>query len=192
MRARRRGFGLAIALGVHVFHEKTQSYGEAEKTRLKAVARTNSRKKWQNGEVGLAETVLKTSPHLARARRVAETQYTGWRAKHLAVAPSAALVLVEGGASPPAWLQNVDASSIAVKSCVLTHLQEACADYLEAPVFDYVVSTGPRGHARAAALARCHPNVVHVLADGAEPDVLGALSPTLGDVGAKHTAVNRR
>ena len=39
---------------------------------------------------------------------------------------------------------------------------DTCADYLVAPVFDYVVSTGPKGKTTAEAINRCHPNVVHV------------------------------
>ena len=161
VRARRLGFGLYAALGVHVFHEKTQSYSNAAKARLKAIARANSRAKWAAGEVGAAEQLLKRSPGLAAARKTAEAQYTGWRAKLLGSAAVSALVLVErGDAAVPAWVRN--AAGAAVKSCAVDAGPGACGDYLAAPVYDYVVSTGPLGQAKADGHARCHPGVVHV------------------------------
>merc|ERR1719182_19651 len=170
VRARRAGWGLAVVPGVHLFHAKTQSYSIERRQELKLIARENSRAKWSHGEVGLAERLLKRSPHLSLARHVAELQYTGWRAKALAAAPAAALVLVEGGAQPPDWLQNAAAvrrnARLFVRSCVVGAVDvDTCADYLVAPVFDYVVSTGPKGKTTADAISRCHPNVVHV--DGA-------------------------
>ena len=127
----------------------------------KAVARANSRKKWAAGEVGAAEQLLKRSPGLAAARKTAEAQYTGWRAKLLGSAVVSALVLVErGDAAVPAWVRN--AAGAAVKSCAVDAGPGACGDYLAAPVYDYVVSTGPLGQARADGHARCHPGVVHV------------------------------
>ena len=110
------------------------------------------------------------------ARHVAELQYTGWRAKALAAAPAAALVLVEGGAQPPDWLQNAAAvrrnARLFVRSCVVGAVDvDTCADYLVAPVFDYVVSTGPKGKTTAEAINRCHPNVVHVDGSRQRPSV---------------------
>ena len=95
---------------------------------------------------------------IAFARRAAEGQYTGWRAKLLGAGPSAALVLAEGDAAPD-WLQN-DATGALVRSCDAN--ARSCAEYLASAAFDYVVSTGPRGAAKADILARCHPRVVHV------------------------------
>ncbi len=182
VRARRAGWGLAVVPGVHLFHAKTQSYSIERRQELKLIARENSRAKWSHGEVGLAERLLKRSPHLSLARHVAELQYTGWRAKALAAAPAAALVLVEGGAQPPDWLQNAAAvrrnARLFVRSCVVGAVDvDTCADYLVAPVFDYVVSTGPKGKTTAEAISRCHPNVVHV--DGARqrPSVLDVHAP---------------
>lgn len=126
-----------------------------------SIARANSRKKWAAGEVGAAEQLLKRSPGLAVARKTAEAQYTGWRAKLLGSAAVSALVLVErGDAAVPAWVRN--AAGAAVKSCAVDAGPGACGDYLAAPVYDYVVSTGPLGQARADGHARCHPGVVHV------------------------------
>ena len=177
VRARRAGWGLAVVPGVHLFHAKTQSYTIERRQELKIIARENSRAKWSMGEVQLAERLLKRSPHLSLARHVAEMQYTGWRAKALAAAPAAALVLIEGGAQPPDWLQNAPRRNarLFVRSCVVGLVDvDTCADYLAAPVFDYVVSTGPRGATTAAALSRCHPNVVHVDGSTQRPAVLVA------------------
>ena len=118
----------------------------------------------------------KRSPHWSLARHVAELQH-GWRAKALAAAPAAALVLVEGGAQPPDWLQNAAAvrrnARLFVRSCVVGAVDvDTCADYLVAPVFDYVVSTGPKGKTTAEAINRCHPNVVHVDGSRQRPSVL--------------------
>ena len=63
VRARRAGWGLAVVPGVHLFHAKTQSYSIERRQELKLIARENSRAKWSHGEVGLAELLLKRSPH---------------------------------------------------------------------------------------------------------------------------------
>ena len=97
-------------------------------------------------------------------------------------APAAALVLVEGGAQPPDWLQNAAAvrrnARLFVRACGVGAVDvDTCADYLVAPVFDYVVSTGRKGKTTAEAISRCHPNVVHVDGSRQRPSVLGVHAP---------------
>lgn len=156
VRCRRAGLGLAVALDVHVFHAKTASYGVEAREHLKAIARRNSRRKWPNGEITLAESLLKRSPLLARARALARAQYAGYGAKILGAAPASALVLAEATATAPAFL-----SGALVRSCAAADAG-ACDAPLAAPVFDYIVTSGPAGFALAENHTRCHPRVVHV------------------------------
>ena len=60
----------------------------------------------------------------------------------------------------PDGIMKNDATGALVRSCDAN--ARSCAEYLASAAFDYVVSTGPRGAAKADILARCHPHVVHV------------------------------
>ena len=84
-------------------------------------------------------------------------------------------------AQPPDWLQNAAAAAQRA-GCLCGPASAApstwtCADYLVAPVFDYVVSTGPKGKTTAEAINRCHPNVVHVDGSRQRPSVLDVHAP---------------
>ena len=120
--------------GVHLFHAKTQSYSIERRQELKLIARENSRAKWSHGEVGLAERLLKRSPHLSLARHVAGTPiYRMARQGPRGGAGRRPSVLGKGGAQPPDWLQNA-AAVRRQRGCLCGPASSAPSTWTRAPI----------------------------------------------------------
>ena len=178
VRARIARWELRVATSVHVFHEKSASFGVEKREQLKKLARAASKSKYTLGQVREAEKHLKRSCGLVRAREVARRQYTGWRAKFLAAQPNAILTLAEGDAASTGTEDrtNTLGNSYSVpKSLSLinalhrsTHIANTLTmrRFLSTPIFDYIVSTGPKSAAIAQRAVERNKRLVHVKTGG--------------------------